>query len=154
MMVANENDNNQGDVVISIRGLQKSFGDKHVLKGIDLDLHKGENMIVLGRSGSGKSVLIKIIIGLMKPDKGTVKVLGKEVDKIDKKELTELRLKIGFLFQQSALYDSMTVRENLEFPLVRNMRDMSQQEIDKAVDEVIDSVGLKETANQHPAELS
>ena len=154
MMVANENDNNQGDVVISIRGLQKSFGDKHVLNGIDLDLHKGENMIVLGRSGSGKSVLIKIIIGLMKPDEGTVTVLGKNVHKIDKKGLIELRLKIGFLFQHSALYDSMTVKENLEFPLIRNMKDMSQREINRAVDEVIDAVGLKETANQQPAELS
>jgi len=154
MMRDNEHDNNKSDVDISIRGLRKSFGDKHVLNGIDLDLHRGENMIVLGRSGSGKSVLIKIIIGLMKPDEGVVTVLGKNVHKIDKKGLTELRLKIGFLFQHSALYDSMTVKENLEFPLVRNMKDMSQQEIDKAVDEVIDAVGLKETANQHPAELS
>src|SRR6185295_3279803 len=154
MMRDNEHDTNKSDVVISIRGLRKSFGDKHVLNGIDLDLHRGENMIVLGRSGSGKSVLIKIIIGLMKPDEGVVTVLGKNVHKIDKKGLTELRLKIGFLFQHSALYDSMTVKENLEFPLVRNMKDMSQQEIDKAVDEVIDAVGLKETANQHPAELS
>jgi len=150
----NENDNNKSDVVISIRGLQKSFGDKHVLNGIDLDLHRGENMIVLGRSGSGKSVLIKIIVGLMKPDEGIVTVLGKNVHELDKKGLIELRLKIGFLFQHSALYDSMTVKENLEFPLVRNMKGMSQQEIDKAVDEVIDAVGLKETANQQPAELS
>jgi phospholipid/cholesterol/gamma-HCH transport system ATP-binding protein len=148
------NGNNNSEVVISIRGVRKSFGDKHVLRGIDLDLHKGENMIVLGRSGSGKSVLIKIIIGLMKQDEGTVTVLGKDVQKIDKKELTELRLKVGFLFQHSALYDSMTVKENLEFPLVRNIKNMSQQDIDKAVDEVIEAVGLKETANQHPAELS
>ena len=153
-MDKNQNDNNKNDVVISIRGLRKSFEDNHVLKGIDLDLRKGENMIVLGRSGSGKSVLIKIIIGLMKPDEGTVKVLGKDVHKIEKKELIELRLKIGFLFQQNALYDSMTVRENLEFPLIRNKKDMSQPEIDKAVDDVIDAVGLKETAHQLPAELS
>ena len=153
-MAMRKNENNNRDVVISIHGVQKSFGDKHVLRGIDLDLHKGENIIVLGRSGSGKSVLIKIIIGLMKPDEGTVNVLGKDVQKIDKKELTELRLKVGFLFQHSALYDSMTVKENLEFPLVRNMRDMSRPDIDKAVDEVMDAVGLKETANQHPAELS
>ena len=109
------------------------FEDNHVLKGIDLDLHTEENMIVLGRSGSGKSVLIKIIIGLMKPDDGTVKVLGKDAHQLEKKELIELRLKIGFLFQQNALYDSMTVRENIEFPLIRNVRDMSQQEIDKAL---------------------
>lgn len=151
-MSANENDTS--DVVISIGNLHKSFEDKHVLTGINLDLHKGENIIVLGRSGSGKSVLIKIIIGLMKPDEGSVIVLGKDVHKIDKNELIELRLKIGFLFQQNALYDSMTVRENLEFPLIRNMKHMSQQEIDKAVDDVIDAVGLKETADQLPAELS
>jgi phospholipid/cholesterol/gamma-HCH transport system ATP-binding protein len=153
-MGINEHDKDQKELVISIRGLYKSFGDKQVLNGIDLDLHKGENMIVLGRSGSGKSVLIKIIIGLMKPDEGTVKVLGKDVHKIEKKELIDLRLKIGFLFQQNALYDSMTVRENLEFPLVRNIKHMTQEQIDEAVDEVIDAVGLKDTANQLPAELS
>ena len=153
-MGINEHDKDQKELVISIRGLYKSFGDKQVLNGIDLDLHKGENMIVLGRSGSGKSVLIKIIIGLMKPDEGTVKVLGKDVHKIEKKELIDLRLKIGFLFQQNALYDSMTVRENLEFPLVRNIKHMTHEQIDEAVDEVIDAVGLKDTANQLPAELS
>jgi len=149
-----ENSKDNNGAVISVHGLHKSFEDNHVLKGIDLELHKEENMIVLGRSGSGKSVLIKIIIGLMKPDQGTVKVLGKDVHQLEKKELIELRLKIGFLFQQNALYDSMTVRENIEFPLIRNVRGMSQQEIDEAVDEVIDAVGLEETANQLPAELS
>src|SRR3989337_2806583 len=99
---------NKKEVVISIDKLYKSFDDKHVLNGVDLELHKGENVVVMGRSGSGKSVLIKIIAGLIDPDEGTVKVFGKEVDKIDKKELTELRLKIGFLFQGNALYDSMT----------------------------------------------
>jgi len=153
-MVINEHDKDKNEIVISIRGLYKSFADKHVLKGIDLDLHKGENMIVLGRSGSGKSVLIKIVIGLMKPDEGTVKVLGKDVHKIEKKELIDLRLKIGFLFQQNALYDSMTVRENLEFPLIRNVKNITQKQIDEAVDDVIDAVGLKDTANQLPAELS
>ena len=94
-------------VVISIKGLHKSFEDNNVLRGIDFELQKGENVIVLGRSGSGKSVLIKIIAGLMKPDKGVVNVLGRDVHKLNKKELIELRLKIGFLFQHSALYDSM-----------------------------------------------
>src|SRR6266498_3327107 len=116
-------------LVISIRGLEKSFGSNKVLQGINLDVHKGENVVVLGRSGSGKSVLIKIIAGLLKPDKGLVTVFGKEIDKLDKKELIQLRLKIGFLFQHNALYDSMTVRENLEFPLIRNVRNISQDKI-------------------------
>lgn len=145
---------NKEDVVISVGKLYKSFDDKDVLNGIDLELHKGENVVVMGRSGSGKSVLIKIIAGLIKPDKGTVKVFEKEVDKIDKKELTELRLKIGFLFQGNALYDSMTVRENLEFPLVRNNRKIPEDKIDEAVKDVLDAVGLSETINQFPEELS
>jgi len=142
------------EVVISVKELYKSFDDNHVLQGIDFYLHKGENMIVLGRSGSGKSVLIKIIAGLMKPDKGEVKVLGKEVHKLSKKELIELRLKIGFLFQLIALYDSMTVRENLEFPLRRNVRDISEDKIEKAVKDVLDAVGLSDTGDQMPSELS
>ena len=142
------------ELIISIRDVYKSFEDNNVLQGVDLDLYKGENIVVMGRSGSGKSVLIKIIIGLMKPDKGIVKILGKEVHKLSKQELIELRLKIGFLFQSNALYDSMTVRENLEFPLIRNARDIPQEKINKAVDEVLDAVGLTETADQFPSELS
>jgi len=142
------------EAVISIKGLYKSFEDNDVLRGIDFDLHKGENVIVLGRSGSGKSVLIKIIAGLMKPDKGEVTVLGKKVHQLTKKELIELRLKLGFLFQHSALYDSMTVRENLEFPLIRNVRDLSQEKIDEAVKDVLEAVGLADTTNQLPSELS
>jgi phospholipid/cholesterol/gamma-HCH transport system ATP-binding protein len=140
--------------VISIRDLHKSFGSKHVLRGVELDVYKGENVVVLGRSGTGKSVLIKIISGLLKQDSGVVKVLGKEVDKLTHKELNELRLKIGFSFQNSALYDSMTVGENLEFPLVRHSRHMSRKEINKAVDEVLQAVGLSEAIDQMPAELS
>jgi len=145
---------NNDKAVISIRGLYKSFEDNNVLKGIDLDLDKGENIIVLGRSGSGKSVLIKIIVGLLCPDKGSIKVLGKDVHKLDKKQLIELRLKIGFLFQQNALYDSMTVRENIAFPLERNARKISKADIDEKVDDVLDAVGLTDTADQIPAELS
>jgi phospholipid/cholesterol/gamma-HCH transport system ATP-binding protein len=110
--------------------------------------------VVLGRSGTGKSVLIKIIVGLLRSDSGIVKVFGKEVEKSDKKELMELRLKIGFLFQHSALYDSMTIRENLEFPLVRNKRNLSRKEIDELVKEVLEAVGLSDTLNQLPSELS
>src|SRR5215831_18931409 len=143
-----------GEAVITIRELEKSFGANKVLRGIDLDLYKGENVVVLGRSGTGKSVLIKIIAGLLKPDKGTVVVLGEEVDKLDLIQLQQLRLKIGFSFQNSALYDSMTVRENLEFPLVRNRRNLSRAEVDKAVKTVLEDVGLSRTIDQMPAELS
>src|SRR5881227_1760617 len=142
------------EVVIRVRGLEKSFGTNKVLRGINLNVHKGENVVVLGRSGTGKSVLIKIISGLLKPDKGTVMVLGKEVDKLNDKELQELRLKIGFSFQNSALYDSMTVKENLEFPLVRNSKQLSRNEIDKSIETVLSAVGLRETINQMPSELS
>lgn len=142
------------EVVISIGNLYKSFDDKHVLNGVDLELHKGENIVIMGRSGSGKSVLIKIIAGLINYDEGTVKVFDKEIDKIDKKELSELRLKIGFLFQGNALYDSMTVRENLEFPLIRNNRKIPGDKVNKEVEDVLDAVGLSETIDQLPSELS
>jgi len=143
-----------GEKVIEIRGLNKSFGTLDVLKDVDLHLLKGENLVVLGKSGSGKSVLIKIVVGLLKPDSGDVTVLGKKVDLITYKELLALRLKVGFSFQNSALYDSMTVRENLEFPLVRNQRKLSKGEINRAVEEVLDAVGLLQTINQMPSELS
>ncbi|MEJ6978948.1 ATP-binding cassette domain-containing protein [Pedobacter sp. P351] len=140
--------------VIEIKGLNKSFGTLDVLKDVDLDLYKGENLVVLGKSGSGKSVLIKIIVGLLKPDSGEVMVLGKHVDSISYKELLELRLKVGFSFQNSALYDSMTVRENLEFPLVRNQRKLTRKEINHTVEEILDAVGLLQTLHQMPSELS
>lgn len=140
--------------VISIRGLQKSFGDYHVLRGIDLDIFQGENLVVLGRSGTGKSVLIKLISGLLRPDEGTINVLGNNVLTLTDKELQQLRIRIGFSFQNSALYDSMTVRKNLEFPLVRNRKGITRKEIDKAVEEVLDGVGLSQTINQMPSELS
>lgn len=142
------------ETVIKIRGVEKSFGDYHVLKGADLDLYKGENLVVLGRSGTGKSVLIKIISGLLTQDSGVVDVLGKEVSLLSPKELMELRLSIGFSFQNSALYDSMTVRENLEFPLVRNKKNLTKGEITQAVETVLDAVGLMQTINQMPSELS
>ncbi|WP_242918462.1 ABC transporter ATP-binding protein [Pontibacter liquoris] len=140
--------------VIEIRGLEKSFDELDILRGVDLDLYQGENLVVLGRSGTGKSVLIKIISGLLKPDEGRVNVLGKEVELLSPKELQALRLKIGFSFQNSALYDSMTIRENLEFPLVRNSRDMSRSDINRIVEVVLDAVGLSQTINQMPSELS
>lgn len=143
-----------GEPVIEVHNLYKSFGDLHVLQGVDLTVTKGENMVVLGRSGTGKSVLIKIMIGLLKQDRGDCLVLGKEVSSLEGSELRDLRLKIGFSFQNSALYDSMTVRENLEFPLVRNIPNLTRAEIDEQVESVLDAVGLLQTINQVPAELS
>jgi phospholipid/cholesterol/gamma-HCH transport system ATP-binding protein len=140
--------------VISIRGLKKSFDDFHVLRGVDLDLFQGENLVVLGRSGTGKSVLIKIIAGLLTPDTGSVNVLGNEMNSISAKELEKIRLKVGFSFQNSALYDSMTVGENLEFPLERHSLDMSRAEMNEQVQSVLDAVGLLHTQNQMPSELS
>ena len=145
---------NTTEPVIAIKDLKKSFDALTVLDGVNLDVLKGENIAVLGRSGSGKSVLIKIICGLLKPDSGSVKVLGQALDTISKPALQELRLKIGFSFQSSALYDSMSVKENLEFPLVRNRRDLSKKEVDAAVEEVLNDVGLSQTINQMPSELS
>jgi len=142
------------NTVIRIRGLEKAFEDYAVLRGIDLDLYQGENLVVLGRSGSGKSVLIKLISGLLKPDKGTIEVLGHDVTGISEKELQELRIRIGFSFQNSALYDSMTVCKNLEFPLVRNRKNITRKEINAAIENVLDAVGLSQYINQMPAELS
>lgn len=140
--------------VIEIKDLKIAFGNFEVLKGANLNLYKGENLVVLGKSGTGKSVLIKIISGLLKSDSGSVNVLGNEVELITYKELLQLRLRIGFSFQNSALYDSMTIRENLEFPLVRNRRELNKDEINTAVEEVLDAVGLTQTINQMPSELS
>lgn len=144
----------RSNAVIKIRGLEKSFADYDVLRGIDLDLYQGENLVVLGRSGTGKSVLIKLISGLLRPDAGSIEVLGQDVVAISDKELTDLRIRIGFSFQNSALYDSMTVRKNLEFPLVRNRKGITRGEIDKNVESVLDAVGLSQTINQMPSELS
>ena len=140
--------------VIQIRKLYKSFGENKVLRSIDLDVFRQENVVVLGRSGSGKSVLIKIMAGLLKPDSGEVIILGQNLELLDEKGLRALRLLIGFSFQSSALYDSMTVKENLEFPLVRNRKHLTQMQIDNEVQEVLDDVGLSQTFNKMPAELS
>ena len=144
----------ENELVISIKDLYKSFGDNDVLCGVDLDVHNKENVAVLGRSGTGKSVLIKIICGLLKQDSGQVNVLGQEVEQLNDKQLQELRLQIGFSFQNSALYDSMTVRENLAFPLVRHAKHLTKKEIKEQIERVLNEVGLLQTINQMPSELS
>ena len=145
---------NKNEPVISITGLHKSFGELDVLKGIDLTVFKGENVAVLGKSGSGKSVLIKLIVGLLKPDKGEIIVLDKQVPQLKQKELDALRLRIGFSFQNSALYDSMNIYQNLAFPLTMNVKNLTKIQVDEAVEEALDAVGLKDKINQMPADLS
>jgi phospholipid/cholesterol/gamma-HCH transport system ATP-binding protein len=142
------------ETVISIDGLHKSFDDLIVLNGIDLELHRRENLTVLGRSGTGKSVLLKIIVGLLKPDDGKVIVLGKEVNRLGTNDLNALRLRIGFSFQNSALYDSMNVFQNLAFPLAMNNKGISKNEVKTSVEEVLGAVALSDKIFQMPAELS
>lgn len=145
---------NYDEPVISISGLYKSFGELDVLKGIDFQLFKGENVAVLGKSGTGKSVLIKIIVGLLKPDKGDVIVLGEHVEQLDRTKLDALRLRIGFSFQSSALYDSMNVYQNLAFPLTMNTKNLSKKDVDNAVAEVLEAVSLNDKSSQLPSDLS
>ena len=142
------------DSVISISGLFKSFGDLEVLKGINFNLYKGENVAVLGKSGTGKSVLIKLMVGLLKPDRGEVVVLGQHVNQLESKELNALRIRIGFSFQNSALYDSMNVYQNLAFPLTMNRKNLNKKEVDDAVEEVLEAVGLTDKLKQMPSDLS
>lgn len=139
--------------VIKIRNLYKSFGDFKVLDDISLDIKESENLVVFGRSGTGKSVLLKCIIGLLEPDAGTVEVFGQKVNGLKKKELNTVRRRLSFLFQGAALYDSMSVRENLEFPLVRNFN-YTQAELNDKVMHTLEDVGLVEAVDKMPAELS
>lgn len=152
--VAANNSASDDNNVIEIKGLNKSFGSNHVLKEFDLTVKKGENVVVLGKSGSGKSVLIKCIIGLIKPDKGNIRVYGKDVVGMNSKELDQMRVNVGFLFQSNALYDSMSVRENLEFPLRRHWLDTGKEEINGLVSEALTNVGLAHTVEMQPSELS
>jgi phospholipid/cholesterol/gamma-HCH transport system ATP-binding protein len=140
--------------VIEISNLKKSFGDNHVLDGFDMVVPRGENVVVLGKSGSGKSVLIKCIVRLLEPDGGSIRVLGEDVLAMDHDRLDRMRVRIGFLFQNSALYDSMTVRENLEFPMRRHWFDISKKDADDRVDEALENVGLLHAAEMMPSDLS
>ncbi|WP_348822801.1 ABC transporter ATP-binding protein [Flavobacterium aestuarii] len=140
--------------IIAIKDLHKSFGENTILKGINLNLNKGEDLVILGRSGSGKSVTIKCIVGLVKADKGSIQIAGKEITQLEYDELNDLRVKIGFMFQNGALYDSMSVRQNLKFTLKHHTRNLSEEAIEKEIMEALESVGLKESIDKMPAELS
>jgi len=142
------------DLVLVIQHLYKSFGNNHVLIDFNLEIKKGESLVVLGKSGSGKSVLIKCIIGLLLPDEGSIEMFGKNIPDLKYEDLDQIRAKAGFLFQSNALYDSMTVRENLEFPLRRHWIKVSQQEVNAMVLDALEDVGLKHTVDMMPAELS
>ena len=139
-------------VVICVEGLYKHFGENHVLNGFHMELLEAENLVIMGKSGSGKSVMIKCLMGLMHPDKGKLEIMGQDVLKLDHERLDKLRKQIGFLFQGSALYDSMTVRENLEFPLRK--QNMPQSKKDELVYDALENVGLKHAVELMPDELS
>ena len=140
--------------VVTIRDLKISFGEQQVLNDFNMELHNGENLVVLGKSGSGKSVLIKCMVRLLKADAGMIHILGKDVNALKSRELDELRQKIGFLFQSGALYDSMTVRQNIEFPLRRVKKGIKDKDINDKVMEVLENVGLTEAIDKMPSELS
>lgn len=143
------------DPIIEITDLKKSYGDNHVLAGFNMVLNEGENLVIMGKSGSGKSVMIKCLIGLEEPDSGSIIVMGKEITQLSRDELDELRTEVGFLFQGSALYDSMTVRENLEFPLRRHTKKFGEiKDTTPLVLEALENVGLAHTINLMPEELS
>ncbi len=143
------------DIVLEIKDLYKSFGNNHVLNGFNMQLHQGENLVIMGKSGSGKSVMIKCLVGLMEADSGSISVMYKDITKLDQQSLDILRADIGFLFQGSALYDSMTVRENLEFPLRRHTKKFGEHiDTDTLVIEALSNVGLESAIDLMPSELS
>lgn len=145
---------NRSNRVAEVKNLNKSFGDRVILKNVNLELFENENLVILGKSGAGKSVLIKCMIGLIKPDSGDINILGYDVNNLSPNELNELRIKVGFSFQLSALYDSMTVRENLEFPLKRNLKIYDKNILNEKVMNALQDVGLEKSAEQLPSELS
>jgi len=143
---------NKTPPVIKIKDLRKSFDDNHVLNGFSMELYLGENLVIMGKSGSGKSVMIKCLVGLIQPDQGDIEIMNKNISELDQNELNDLRTEIGFLFQGSALYDSMTVRDNLKFPLRK--RKVGPVEEEKLVLKALQSVGLTEAIDLMPNELS
>jgi phospholipid/cholesterol/gamma-HCH transport system ATP-binding protein len=143
------------ETVIEIKDLHKSFGKNNdILKGVNLSVRKGENLVVLGKSGSGKSVLIKCLVGLVKPDRGEINVFGTNIANLGYNKLNAIRIRMGFLFQNAALYDSMTVRQNMEFPLKRHVKELSDDEVENTLKETLENVGLADAIDKMPSELS
>lgn len=142
------------DPVIQIEHLKKSFNGKEVLKDISFSVYKGENLVILGKSGEGKSITIQCIAGMISPDSGSVKVFGEEIGEMEEVKLKEMRAKIGFLFQHAALYDSMSVRENLAFPLKRVLKIKNREEIEKRSADALEAVGLSDAIDKMPSDLS
>ena len=140
--------------IITIQNLYKSFGDNEILKGISLTVNKGENLVILGRSGSGKSVTIKCLVGLVKADKGKIEVFDEEITGLSDEGLNEIRSRVGFMFQNGALYDSMSIRQNLRFTLKHHTQNLSESDIDTKITEALQSVGLEDSIEKMPAELS
>jgi phospholipid/cholesterol/gamma-HCH transport system ATP-binding protein len=140
--------------VIEVNNLKKAFNGMPVLQDLTLKLFKGENLVVLGKSGSGKSVLIKCIVKLLRPDHGSITVFGEDIGQMKNQELAALRSKVGFLFQSGALYDSMTIKQNLEFPLIRVRKKLTRKQRDEKIDEALENVGLSDTLHKMPSELS
>lgn len=144
-----------GNPIIEIKGLRKTFNKTNeVLKGVNLKVSEGENLVVLGKSGSGKSILIKCLVGLVRADAGEIKVFDTDITNLEYNKLNTIRIRLGFLFQNAALYDSMTVRQNLAFPLKRHEKDLSEDELDKRITEALGDVGLEEAIDKMPSELS
>jgi phospholipid/cholesterol/gamma-HCH transport system ATP-binding protein len=150
----NNQPSNPDNPVIRIKGLSKKFGKHQILKELDLEIRKAENLVVLGKSGSGKSTIIKCLVRLIEPDEGNIVIFGKDMAEVDYDELNQLRTRIGFLFQSAALYDSMTVYENLAFPLRHHKKEMGKEKLDELIHEVLENVGLPDAQNLMPAELS
>jgi phospholipid/cholesterol/gamma-HCH transport system ATP-binding protein len=142
------------EIVIDISHVRKAFGDKEVLSDINMKLYRGEKLVVLGKSGQGKSVNIKLMVGMLRQDSGSLKVFDKEVSALSEEELKELRIRVGFLFQSGALFDSMSVRQNLEYPLTRVLRIKNKAEIEQRVAEMLESVGLLDAIDKMPSDLS
>jgi phospholipid/cholesterol/gamma-HCH transport system ATP-binding protein len=145
---------NTQEPIIQVSGLKKSFGSHVVLDGFNLQLKRGESLVVLGRSGSGKSVMIKCVIGLYKTDGGSIMVSGKDISDLNHDQMDKMRAHVGFLFQSNALYDSMTVRENLEFPMRRHLKNTGAKEVERRILEKLTHVGLAHTIDMMPSELS
>lgn len=153
--IITETDSKQSnDVMIEMQHLKKSFGNNHVLRDINLVINKGENLAILGQSGTGKSVLIKCIVGLVEIDDGKLLIFGQNISELKNKDLIEIQKRIGFLFQSGALYDSMTVRENLEFPLRKKISSIPKDELESLIKESLHDVGLDKAIDKTPSELS